>query len=55
MQVLASNIDTNSKDFQLNAEFNRGLASELKKKIEKGEVEITEELIKNLEEGKGVN
>jgi 3-methylcrotonyl-CoA carboxylase beta subunit len=35
MQVLASNIDINSKDFQLNAEFNRGLANELKKKIEK--------------------
>lgn len=34
MQVLASNIDINSKDFQLNAEFNRGLANELKKKIE---------------------
>lgn len=33
MQVLASNIDINSKDFQLNAEFNRGLATELKKKI----------------------
>lgn len=35
MQVLASNIDINSKDFQLNAEFNRGLANELKKKISK--------------------
>lgn len=35
MQVLASTIDTNSKDFQVNAEFNKGLASELKKKIEK--------------------
>lgn len=35
MQVLASNVDINSKDFQLNAEFNRGLANELKKKIEK--------------------
>src|SRR6478735_2190983 len=35
MQVLASHIDTNSKDFQVNAEFNRGLANELKKKIEK--------------------
>jgi 3-methylcrotonyl-CoA carboxylase beta subunit len=35
MQPLASHIDTNSKDFQVNAEFHRGLASELKKKIEK--------------------
>lgn len=34
MQPLASHIDTNSKDFQTNAEFNRGLANELKKKIE---------------------
>jgi 3-methylcrotonyl-CoA carboxylase beta subunit len=34
MQPLASHVDTNSKDFQVNAEFNRGLASELKKKIE---------------------
>jgi 3-methylcrotonyl-CoA carboxylase beta subunit len=35
MQPLASHADANSKDFQLNAEFNRGLANELKKKIEK--------------------
>jgi len=35
MQPLASSVDTNSKDFQLNSEFNRGLANELKKKIEK--------------------
>lgn len=35
MQPLASHIDSNSKDFQLNAEFNRGLASELKKRIDK--------------------
>jgi 3-methylcrotonyl-CoA carboxylase beta subunit len=35
MQPLASHIDTSSKDFQVNAEFNRGLANELKKKIEK--------------------
>lgn len=35
MQFLASHVDTNSKDFQVNAEFNRALASELKKKIEK--------------------
>lgn len=35
MQPLASHIDSNSKVFQQNAEFNRGLANELKKKIEK--------------------
>lgn len=35
MQPLASHIDSTSKDFQLNSEFNRGLANELKKKIEK--------------------
>lgn len=35
MQPLASHIETSSQDFQINAEFNRGLASELKKKIEK--------------------
>jgi len=35
MQPLASHADANSKDFQLNSEFNRGLANELKKKIEK--------------------
>ena len=35
MQPLASHIDINSKEFQVNAEFNRGLANELKKKIEK--------------------
>jgi 3-methylcrotonyl-CoA carboxylase beta subunit len=35
MQPLASHIDTNSQAFQVNAEFNRGLANELKKKIEK--------------------
>ncbi len=34
MQPLASHIDTNSQDFQKNSEFHRGLASELKKKIE---------------------
>ncbi len=34
MQPLASHVDTNSKEFQVNAEFNRGLATELKKKIE---------------------
>lgn len=35
MQPLASHIDTNSKDFQVNSEFHRGLKEELKKKIEK--------------------
>ena len=35
MQPLASHVDTSSKDFQINAEFHRGLALELKKKIEK--------------------
>lgn len=35
MQVLASHIDSNSSDFKVNAEFNRSLANELKKKIEK--------------------
>ncbi len=35
MQPLASHIDTNSKDFQINSEFHRGLKEELKKKIEK--------------------
>ena len=34
MQPLASHIDSQSKDFQLNSEFNRNLAHELKKKIE---------------------
>jgi len=34
MQPLASHIDSQSKDFQLNSEFNRNLANELKKKIE---------------------
>jgi 3-methylcrotonyl-CoA carboxylase beta subunit len=35
MEPLASNIDTNSKDFQTNSDFNRALASDLKKRIEK--------------------
>ncbi len=35
MQPLASHIDPNTKDFQVNADYHRGLASELKKKIEK--------------------
>lgn len=34
MQPLASHIDVNSTEFQVNAEFNRGLAKELKSKIE---------------------
>jgi 3-methylcrotonyl-CoA carboxylase beta subunit len=35
MQVLSSHIDTNSQDFQANVEFNRSLALDLKKRIEK--------------------
>jgi 3-methylcrotonyl-CoA carboxylase beta subunit len=35
MQPLASHIDTLSKDFQTNSEFNRHLAHDLKKRIEK--------------------
>ncbi len=35
MHPLSSQIDSSNKDFQLNSEFHRGLASELKKKIEK--------------------
>jgi 3-methylcrotonyl-CoA carboxylase beta subunit len=35
MQPLASHVDTHSKDFQTNSEFNRALASDLKKRIEK--------------------
>ena len=46
MQPLASHIDTNSKDFQLNAEFNRSLASELKKKIEKTKLGGGEDAVK---------
>lgn len=52
MQPLASHIDVNSKEFQVNAEFNRGLASELKKKIEKirqggGEVAVKKHKARN--------
>jgi 3-methylcrotonyl-CoA carboxylase beta subunit len=46
MQPLASHIDTNSKDFQLNAEFNRSLANELKKKIEKTKLGGGEDAVK---------
>lgn len=35
MQPLASHIDVNSKEFQTYAEFHRGLANELKKKLDK--------------------
>jgi 3-methylcrotonyl-CoA carboxylase beta subunit len=35
MHPLATHIDTTSKDFELNSEYHRGLASELKKKLEK--------------------
>lgn len=46
MQPLASHIDSNSKDFQINAEFNRGLANELKKKIEKARLGGGEDAVK---------
>lgn len=46
MQPLASHIDSNSKDFQLNAEFNRSLANELKKKIDKTRLGGGEDAVK---------
>lgn len=46
MQPLASHIDSSSSDFQINAEFNRGLALELKKKIEKARVGGGEDAVK---------
>jgi 3-methylcrotonyl-CoA carboxylase beta subunit len=46
MQPLASHIDPNSKEFQLNTEFNRGLANELKKKIEKARLGGGEDAVK---------
>src|SRR6478736_5360754 len=46
MQPLASHIDSNSKDFQINAEFNRGLANELKKRIEKARLGGGDEAVK---------
>ena len=46
MQPLASHVDSNSSDFQINAEFNRGLALELKKKIEKARMGGGEDAVK---------
>ena len=46
MQPLASHIDFTLKDFQLNAEFNRGLANELKNKIEKTRLGGGEDAVK---------
>lgn len=46
MQPLSSHIDSTSKDFQINSEFHRGLAQELKKKIEKVRVGGGEEAVK---------
>lgn len=46
MQPLASHVDSNSNDFQINTEFNRSLANELKKKIEKARLGGGEEAVK---------
>lgn len=46
MQPLASHIDLNSRDFQVNTEFNRSLAGELKKKIEKARLGGGEDAVK---------
>ncbi len=46
MQPLASHIDPGSKEFQINAEFNRSLASELRKKIEKARLGGGEDAVK---------
>jgi 3-methylcrotonyl-CoA carboxylase beta subunit len=46
MQPLASHIDSTSQDFQQNAEFNRALAAELKKKIEKTKLGGGEDAVK---------
>ncbi len=46
MQSLSSHVDTSSKDFQINTEFNRGLARELKNKIEKVKMGGGEEDVK---------
>ncbi len=46
MQPLASHIDVNSNEFQINAEFNRGLANELKKRIEKARLGGGEDAVK---------
>lgn len=46
MQPLASHIDTQSKDFLNNSEFHRGLANELKKKLEKVKLGGGEDAVK---------
>ena len=46
MQPLASHIETGSKDFQLNAEFNRALAADLKQRIEKVRLGSGEDAVK---------
>ncbi len=46
MQPLASHIDPSSKEFQINTEFNRSLASELRKKIEKARLGGGEDAVK---------
>ena len=46
MQPLASHVDSTSQDFQQNAEFNRALATELKKKIEKTKLGGGEDAVK---------
>jgi hypothetical protein len=47
MQPLASHIDVNSKEFQVNAEFNRTLLIELKKKTEKEDSNTLKEIADN--------
>jgi 3-methylcrotonyl-CoA carboxylase beta subunit len=46
MQPLASHIDVNSNEFHVNAEFNRGLANELKKRVEKARLGGGEDAVK---------
>ena len=46
MQPLASHIDSHSKEFQTNAEFNRGLANSLKIKIDKARLGGGEDAVK---------
>jgi 3-methylcrotonyl-CoA carboxylase beta subunit len=46
MQTLASHIDSSSLDYKVNSEFNRSLAQELKKKIEKARMGGGEDAVK---------
>jgi 3-methylcrotonyl-CoA carboxylase beta subunit len=46
MQPLSSHVDVQSKEFQTNAEYHRGLASELKKKLEKTKMGGGEDAVK---------